>query len=203
MTSRRIGLFGGTFNPIHIGHLRLAEDVRERFDLREILFIPVNIPPHKRIDDTAGPEHRLRMVRAALRGNDGFLCDDVEIRRGGESYTIDTVRSVYSRYRFEGRPSLIIGSDLLRELHTWRNIEELCTLVHFIVMRRYPQSSGESIPADIPGLSWETFSGRRIDVTSSEIRERRRSGGSVRYLVPDGVYDYIIRNKLYGPAHEP
>ncbi len=198
----RLGIFGGTFNPIHIGHLRLAEDLWEEFHLDKILYVPTNRPPHKTMDTWIDPEHRLRMVEIAIEGNDHFLCDDVEVDRGGVSYTIDTVDYIYENYRFESRPFLIIGSDLIPELGTWKRIEQLVQMVHFIVLLResYPfkRMNGNVIMKS----SYELYTKRNIHITSSEIRERLRSKMSVRYLVTDGVFNYIIEKGLYTEKRE-
>lgn len=190
-------MLGGTFNPVHLGHLRLAEDVREDFQLDRVLFIPTNIPPHKGVNNSPGPEDRLNMVEAAVRRNDGFACDDAEIRRGGRSYTIDTVRDIYTRYTFDEKPSFIIGSDLLPELHTWKNIQELSRLVEFIVLMRDAYPIEQGLRRDIPDLCMHRFEKRHLDITSSEIRDRLVKGKSIRYLVPDEVYQYIMRKGLY------
>jgi len=199
-----IGIFGGTFNPIHLGHVRLAEDVREAFSLNRIVFIPTNLPPHKSLGGDVDPIHRLRMVELSIEGNPSFECDDAEIRRGGVSYTVDTIDYVYGAYRFEGRPWFIIGSDLLDEMHSWKDIGTLLTRVRFVVLAR---SGGASAHGVVPekvrtlappaGDAFNVFCGRTIDVTSSEIRERVSSGRSIRYLVADRVYKYIMDNNLY------
>jgi nicotinate-nucleotide adenylyltransferase len=195
--SIKLGVFGGTFNPIHIGHLRLAEDVREKFSLDNILFIPTNIPPHKKVEFGADPIDRLRMVQIAVEQNSSFLCDDVEIRRGGNSYTIDTVNYLYKSYRFEKRPFFLLGSDLIPELNTWKGIDLLTGLLFFIVLLRnnYPivAESGN----EIIGFEYSVFGDRNIEITSSEIRQRLQTGQSVRYLVADSVLDYILEKGLY------
>jgi len=193
----RLGLFGGTFNPIHIGHLRLAEDVRDHFRLDRVLFIPTNIPPHKNMDKDIAPDHRLDMVRIAIEGNDAFICDDIELRRGGHSYTIDTVDHVYDTYQFRGRPFFILGSDLMPELHTWKNVHRLVQLVHFVVLVRdnYPYAGEGS--NGIMNLSYSVFDGRNIQVTSSEIRALLSEGRSARYLVTERVLQYIDDHELY------
>jgi nicotinate-nucleotide adenylyltransferase len=194
----RLALFGGTFNPIHVGHLRLAEDVREQFNIDRVLFIPTNIPPHKSVDAHIEPKHRLNMVQLAIEGNDSFNCDDVELRRGGNSYTIDTVEYVYEQYAFDGRPYFILGSDLMPEIGTWKSIERLAGLVHFIVLIRADYPFREESCSGIMGLSWHRFNGRKIQVNSTEIRHIMGRGASIRYLVTERVLQYIRDHELYG-----
>jgi len=197
--SPRLGVFGGTFNPIHIAHLRLAEDVREKFSLENVIFIPTNLPPHKRVEGRIGPVHRLNMVRLAARTNPHFKCDDIEIKRGGVSYTIDTVDYLYDKYSLDDKPYIIIGSDLVGEIGTWKEIGSLAQKVHFVVLLRNGHLVGKngSLHRDLPGSSWHYFEKRTIDITSSEIRERVMQGRSIRYLVPDPVLEYIKEKGLY------
>jgi len=193
----RLALFGGTFNPIHIGHLRLAEDVRERFGLERVIFIPTNIPPHKPLEGNTPASHRLAMLKLALEDNHALIYDDVELRRGGQSYTVDTVEYVYDRYQLEERPFFIVGSDLMPELHTWKEVDRLVQLVHFIVLVRnnYPFSG---IPGGgIMNMQYSVYDGRKLDVNSSEIRSLLQEGKSVRYLVTNRVLQYIHDHDLY------
>jgi nicotinate-nucleotide adenylyltransferase len=196
---RKLGVFGGTFNPIHTGHLRLAEDIREEYALDTVFFIPTNLPPHKRAPENINPAHRLEMVRLAIKKNPCFRCDDIELKRGGVSYTIDTVRYLYDRYALDERPYLIIGSDLTDTLHTWKEIETLLPLVRIIVLIRagHAVAGRNTLSPEEKGKSWFSYEGRTIDITSSEVRRRVRSGRSVRYLVTDGVLEYIKENGLY------
>jgi len=218
---KKIGIFGGTFNPIHIAHLRLAEDVRESCDLGKVLFIPTNIPPHKKMEYEIKPIHRLKMVEIAIDNNPHFVCEEVEINRGGVSYTIDTVDYIYQKYRFKDKPYLIIGSDLLQEIGLWKNIDILKKKVNFVVLFRgtYKSSSDYKKEEKREGITFEErgnatvyrkyvnkngveiyislMENRILDVTSSEIRKRLREGKSIRYLVPEEVLHYIKSHKLY------
>ena len=171
--------------------------MREEYRLDRIVFIPASIPPHKEVAGNVDASHRVHMVRRSIAHNEHFLCDDVEVKRGGVSYTIDTVEYVYENYGFEDRPSFILGSDLLKEILTWKNIEELSRKVHFIVLLREDVPTGRPVPGlhDFP--SYELFKKRKIDITSSDIRERVKQGRSIRYLVADSVLQYIMRNRLY------
>jgi nicotinate-nucleotide adenylyltransferase len=203
-----IGVFGGTFNPVHFGHLRLVEDVREEFSLGRVIFIPSRIPPHKKIHPEIDASSRLAMVERAIAGNPSFCCDGVEILREGVSYTIDTIEYVYGAYDFAGKPFFIIGSDLLADLGTWKDIGRLFDRVNFITLLRDRVSPDEALSLVRPlerflkrrdSIS-EHFlfsSGRKIDITSSEIREKVAGGKSIRYLVPEGVLRYIEEHGLY------
>ncbi|MGQ9615032.1 MAG: nicotinate-nucleotide adenylyltransferase [Spirochaetota bacterium] len=193
----RLGIFGGTFNPIHLGHLRLAEDVREEFFLDKVLFVPAARPPHKEMDVWIDPLHRLRMVEIAIEGNEHFLCDPVEVERGGVSYTIDTVKYVYEKYNPEKKPFLIIGSDLIPGLDSWKSVDMLIKMVNFIVINRdgYPFEGMKK--GIIMNSSHYLYEKRKINIKSSEIRERLKSKRSIRYLVTDKVFQYIIENELY------
>jgi len=212
-----LGVFGGTFNPVHFGHLRLAEDVREEFSLGRVIFVPSRIPPHKEIVPKIDAGRRLAMVERAIAGNPAFCCDGVEMRREGVSYTIDTIEYVYEAYEFTGKPYFILGSDLLADLGAWKDIGRLLEKVKFITLLRDRTSLKEALLLVDPLERFlrknepirEHFlfsSGRKIDITSSEIREKVAGGKSIRYLVPDGVLRYIEENGLYreglqGGAH--
>ncbi len=188
---KRLGIFGGTFDPVHLGHLILAETALEELDLDGILFIPAWLSPHKTLRPPSAPSsERLEMLRLAIAGKPAFSVDDRELRREGPSYAIDTVRSLLSDYpgvRF----LYLIGEDNLPTLDTWNEIGELRNLVDFAVLRR----DGGS-PADTHGFQ---VVGSRVDISSTGIRERLAKGLSARYFLPASVLDHIISRRLYLP----
>ncbi len=186
----KIGILGGTFNPVHIGHLILAEEAREKLGLDKVIFIPANLPPHKDNVDIAAAEARLKMLKLAIKGNKHFAVLDLEIRRPGRSYTIDTIRELKQKY---SRDELyfIIGSDLLKYLEEWKDLNEITKMVKFIAATR-PGYPLEDIPAYI-----KTLSIRAVDISGFEVRECVKGDKSFRYLVPEPVYNYINKNKLY------
>ncbi|MDD4899960.1 MAG: nicotinate-nucleotide adenylyltransferase [Candidatus Omnitrophica bacterium] len=186
----KIGILGGTFNPIHIGHLILAEEVREKLGLDKVIFVPTYLPPHKDNSDIARAQDRLQMIKTAIAGNKYFEVSDLEIRRNGRSYTIDTVNELNKLY---GRDELyfITGSDLLKYLEEWKDLNEIIKLVKFVVATR-PGYPLEKIPSYI-----STVAIRAVDISAFEIRSCIKSGNSFRYLVPEGVLKYITKRKLY------
>ncbi|MGE5308318.1 MAG: nicotinate-nucleotide adenylyltransferase [Deltaproteobacteria bacterium] len=187
---RKIGILGGTFNPVHIGHLILAEEAREKLGLDRVIFVPTYLPPHKRAGEIAPAQDRLAMVKLAIRKNRFFSASDIEIRREGKSYTIDTVREFRKRFpRY--KLFFIIGSDLLSYLNEWKDLKSVTKLVTFVAATRpgYPLAR---IPRYI-----RTVSIRAVDVSAFEIRRCIHEGKSFSYLVPDPVYDYIKKHRLY------
>jgi nicotinate-nucleotide adenylyltransferase len=190
----RLAILGGTFNPVHVGHLFLAEEVRDLLGYERILFVPANVPVHKSMPVEVGVRHRLRMLRLAVAGCRGFLVESCELERGGNSYSIDTLQYVLERYRPEGRPGLIIGEDLVEGFPAWRQAARLAELAELIVARRGP---------DQPAPAWPfPACVRRIEnlllpVSSSEIRRRLAAGRPARHLVPERVLRYIRRHRLY------
>jgi nicotinate-nucleotide adenylyltransferase len=212
----RQAVIGGTFNPIHYGHLRLAEEVREALGFDRIVFIPTFIPPHKGGEQSASAEERLEMLKLAVSGNPGFEVSAIEIERGGKSYTIDTVRALKSAGGADLSVSLIIGSDSFNDIATWCEYRELFSLASFVVVTRpgYPvKTPGEVLPVELARKFWydPTAGSFRnsdgnsitylpttlIDISSSEIRRMVAEGNSIRYLLPDHVIDYINGRKLY------
>lgn len=189
----RLGIFGGTFNPIHLGHLLIAEDAAEAFHLDRVVFVPSATPPHKRPRVLAPAAQRMRMVKFAIQGNNRFTCSDIEVRRGGPSYSVETLRHLRGampRAEF----FFLIGSDSLRELHKWKEAPELVKLCEFICVTRPGERVGRT---RLRGARIHKLTGHPADVSSTDIRNRAARGATIRYLVPDAVRRYIERHRLY------
>ena len=187
---RPIGIFGGTFDPIHYGHLRTAFEVLQTLDLDEVRFIPCGDPPHRGV--TFAPAAlRLDMVRLATRDEPGFVLDDRELRRDGPSYSIDTAEQVQADHP-GAELFWLIGDDQLPKLRTWVAYDRLRTIVSFAAMSRGPRS-GKRLPAGVIRLPRR----RRVDISASEIRERVKAGLPIDHLVPAVVAATIGRHGLY------
>ncbi|HDQ45010.1 MAG TPA: nicotinate-nucleotide adenylyltransferase [bacterium] len=192
----RTGLFGGTFDPIHTGHLILAETVRADVPLDRIVFIPAGIPPHKPDTPVGNPSQRLAMVRLAVQDHPDFYVSECEIAREGPSYTVDTLLHLRSLEIFRNdRIFLIIGADNLVELHTWKDPGRIFDLAEVLCLSR---------PGDDIRRAAEPYRSRvrmirapLISISGTEIRERVQTGRSIRYRVPDPVADYIAGQGLY------
>ena len=186
----KIGILGGTFNPVHIGHLILAEEAREKLGLDKVIFVPTFLPPHKDNSDIAPAVDRLSMIKVAIKTNKYFVVSDTEIKRNGRSYTIDTIKEFKERFRTDDL-YFIIGSDLLKYLDEWKDLNEIIKLVRFIVATR-PGFPLEKIPSYI-----DTLPIRAVDISAFEIRECVKENKSFHYLVPEGVFNYINKRALY------
>ena len=204
---RRIGVFGGTFNPIHVGHLVMAEEVCNCHHLSKVLFIPAYIPPNKSVADLADANHRYQMVREAISRNENFEVSDFEIRREVRSSTIDTVKELLNLYGKDCEVFLILGADSLNELELWRDIKKLSQLCHFVIVNRPGYSTDVSGSlADVIGkdkvLDMERLKVQisPIGISSTDIRKRLREGADVSGLVPPCVEVYIRKHGLYSPA---
>lgn len=192
----KVAMLGGSFDPVHIGHLFIAEEARVNLGYERIIFVPAYQPPHKDDRPEANDAARLSMLSSAIEGRDDFEIETYEIDRRGVSYTIDTVGYLESRLPVTGKLGLIIGDDLVDDFHTWKNAEELTERVDIVVATREGAGSGGS--AANSGLSqYERIDNSPLPVSSSEIRVRVREGRAFRYLVPERVHDYIVENGLY------
>jgi len=191
----RIGLFGGTFDPPHVGHLALAEWARERLRLDRVLFVPAGAPPHKRPDAVSSAADRLAMTRLAVRGNPAFQVSTLELRRGGPSFTIDTLRA-FARRAPRERRFLLVGADSLDDFRRWHEPEGILELATLAVAGRPGAGAAAARAwAKARGVVW--IGNPDFEVSSSAIRVRARRGLSVRYLVPDRVAAYIAARRLY------
>lgn len=212
----RIGVFGGTFDPVHIGHLRCAEEAREALGLARVLFIPAAAPPHKRRRSLAPASHRVAMLRLAVSGNRAFRVSTIEIDRPGASYSVDTLRALRARLPSGSRLVFLLGVDAFRDIPMWKDYRELFRLADFGVLSRPPHRV-VSLRSLLPvatrrefcyGRSHQTLlhrTGSRViflnltglDISASAIRRRVRRRKSIRYLVPAPVERYIARFRLY------
>ncbi len=194
---------GGSFDPVHIGHLVIAQDAAEKLELDEVVFVPASIPPHKRHLNQADANHRLEMLRLAVESDVRFSVSDVEIQRGGVSYTIDTVRELV-----EARPGtdwvLVVGSDTLVDLHNWYKVDELLDLCEVATFLRPGESDLAAIASkvELAGrhvemLMENVVEAHLVGISSTEIRMRIAEGLGIRYLVPPEVEMYIFEHGLY------
>ena len=188
----RAVILGGTFNPVHFGHLFIAEEVRSAFGYDAAIFVPANQPVHKDPSPILPASHRLEMLRRAVKGCPAFLVAESEIERGGPSYSIDTVEELMEKFVLQGKPGYLIGDDLVEGFPTWKDAARLSRMVDLFVARR-------TLAA---GLSLEyphrVVANTVLPISSSEIRRRIADGRTVRFLLPDAVLEYIKANKLYG-----
>lgn len=189
---KNIGILGGSFDPIHLKHLIIAQDTLEQMDLDGIFFIPTSISPLKHTQHPfVLPEHRLKMINFAIQDYPSFHLLDCEIRRGGQSYSIDTVRYLkkeYPNYTF----SWIIGADQVQQLPQWKESEDLQRLIDFIVVKR----PGYGVQSPSSNFHW--IESHLFEISSTEIRSRVSKGQSVAHFLPQSVYQYIKDNQLYG-----
>jgi nicotinate-nucleotide adenylyltransferase len=188
----RIGLLGGSFDPPHTGHLLAAGDAFESLDLDRLLWIPTATQPLKVGRAVTAAEHRMAMVRLLIEGDARFAVEPIEIERGGLSYTVDTLAALSARFEAD-ELYLLIGADVLPTFPKWREPGRIAELAQLVVMRR----SGDTADVSTMPTSTQVLETRRIDVSSTEIRERIREGKSIRGFVPDAVADYIAVHRLY------
>ena len=190
----KIGIFGGSFNPIHMGHLLIAQSALENCDLRKVFFIPVYTPPHKE-NKVLPAEDRVEMIKMAIEDNPAFDLELLEIRRKGISYTIDTVRELDSRYKGLNKLILIIGTDSLLEFTTWKDYTILLEMCEIAVVPRLDFKT-DRIPSELHN-KYKLLNMPEFNISSTQIRNRILSGKDIKYMVPDKVREYIINKKLY------
>jgi nicotinate-nucleotide adenylyltransferase len=214
---RPVGILGGTFDPIHYGHLRMAEELAEALDIGQVRFIPAGNPPH-RGHPRAVAKHRLEMARRAVAGNPRFVLDEREISKDGPSYSVDTLAALRAELPAGTPLVLFMGSDAFLGLTTWHEWRRLFDLAHIAVAHRpgfSPSLWEDALPDDLrqqltkrgaeqPDELAQAAAGRvfpraitQLDISASQIRDRRLRGKSLRYLLPDSLIDYINENHLY------
>ena len=222
-TVKKIGLFGGTFNPIHYGHLRAALETHGAFNLDHVLMIPSARPPHKATAQTAGAEHRLAMVRLAIEATPQLALSEVEFGRQGPSYTVETVEQLQAAYGKAVALSLIIGLDAFSEYDTWHRFRDLFDIAPIIVLLRPGKNihtlsaAGKMVEEQLFRTISKQYRYRhaascfthaslqpvhllevtRLDISSSRIRELIKAGQPIRFLLPERVTDYIVKQGLY------
>ena len=183
-------IIGGTFNPIHNGHLYLSEELKLQLGYERVLFIPSNFQAHKSRAELVSTDDRIKMINLALEDSSSSI-DLCEIERGGVSYMVDTIKDISSKFSISGKSGLFIGDDLITGMKDWHNINELLDLVDIVVAHR---DSEEEYKTTIPLKYLDNVS---IHISSSDIRQRISSGRAFRYLVPEKVYKYILKKDLY------
>jgi nicotinate-nucleotide adenylyltransferase len=185
---KKIGILGGTFNPPHIGHLVLAQEMLEQLELDKIFFVPTNNPPHKKVKQLE-PKKRFFMTKLAVAENPNFKVLDLELKRKGKSYTVDTIVELRNKYP-KDKFYLIIGSDLAKDFKKWKNPEKIKKMVTIIVAKRRGNSFRIS-------RSFKQVDIIQVELSSSQIRERIKNQKTIKYLVPKAVENYIKKNNIY------
>jgi len=200
---KKIGIMGGTFDPIHTGHLISAETVRVEYGLDKVIFIPAGNPPHKQGQKITPAVHRYVMTVMATSSNPHFFVSSLEQEQEGLSYTVDTVRSLSVQYGAKAELYFIAGADMLKDLDEWKDIEYLLTLCRFVVVARPCSIERERIGEIIKKFSFgaalplDYLAAPEIEISSTDIRDRVKSGRSIKYIVPESVEAYIHRHNLY------
>ena len=187
----RLLVLGGSFNPVHIGHLVMAEELRSEFGYDLTLLVPSFQPPHKNLTEDPGADRRLEMLRLAIEDDESFAIDGCEIERGGISYTIDTLMDLRSRYPLEGKAGVVVGDDLIPDFPSWRKSAELAETADIICAHR---STAEEIPMSFPHRYGHNSI---VQISSSMVRGRIAAGKPFRRMLFPAVFRYIVENGLY------
>lgn len=198
----RLGVFGGTFDPIHCGHLVAAEEVRAKLALDRVLFVPAGLPPHKLGREISPAHHRVTMLQLAIASNPGFELSRVDVEREGPCFTVDTLALLQEEWGSEAELFFIMGMDSLSEILTWKEPGRLIRLARIVVVRRHgSQADVGELEGALPGAAQriQIVDAPRFEVSSSDIRRRVREGLPIRYQVPAAVEAYIREHHLYTP----
>ena len=204
----RVGVLGGTFDPIHIGHLVAAEEVRAQLGLDRVVFVPAGLPPHKLTDDVSSVDHRLAMVKLAIVSNPYLTVSRVDIDRFGPCYTVDTIellRDEWGQAAGDVELYFILGSDSLADIVTWHKPERLIRLCRLAVMERPGyRVDMEELERLLPGITSRVhfINSPQLDISSTDIQKRVRQGLPIKYQVPEAVADYIYQHELYTRREE-
>lgn len=197
----KIGVLGGTFDPVHNGHLAIAEEARARLNLAQVLFVPAGRPRLRKTSPVASPEQRVQMMRLALAGKPYFKVSTIEVERAGRSHTVDTIAELQRQLGSKDELLLILGWDSLVELARWIEPSRLIQMCHLVAVPRpgYNQPDFKALETEIPGLSRRVIllEEPRLDISATEIRNRISRGLSISHLVPASVVAYIKQHKLY------
>lgn len=204
LSERRVGMLGGTFDPVHYGHLAVAEDCRAQLGLDEVLFVPAGGPPHKQGRAISPARDRLAMVELAIADNPRFRLSRIDVERPGLSYSVDTVQTLQARLGPEARIFFIIGADSLADLPRWRDPDRLAALCQIVAVNRpgYPMLDLVTLEEAIPDARRRIIqlATPGVDVSATQLRQRVAEGRPIRYLVPDAVRAYIQEHRLYRSA---
>lgn len=198
----RYGIMGGTFDPIHLGHLVIAEEIRQKFKLDKVIFIPAGNPPHKNPKKITSGEHRYKMTLLATISNPYFDVSTIELDKNKTTYTIDTIRELKECCKDSAEFYFITGADSLLELSTWKDVDQLLGMCKFIAATR-PGFNKSKIVTKVKELeskynkSIHTVSVSALQISSTDIRNRIKRGETVKYLLPEAVESYIVKHKLY------
>lgn len=205
MTRERIGLFGGTFDPPHLGHLILASEAKSQLELTRLLWTVTPDPPHKQDQLITSLEHRLAMVKLAIQDNPSFELSDAELHRPGPHYTVDTIKLV-AEQNPEAEIVPVIGGDSLQDLPTWHHPKEILYAAHWVGVMRRPgeEANLEELERELPGIKSKVHyvNAPLLEIASSEIRNRVATGKPFRYYLPDPVYEYIEKHHLYEQSEQ-